>query len=221
MANKEFITLLKQKKGFLFSVYMVLILQLAITFSIVYSFRNMPNLSKATKQSILVYMLLSLGLILLLTLVPMPIWLKFILFTLFAIVNGGLLHSVSAVLPVELINQSLIGTIGVFVALSFVGFILAAFGFHLGWLGLILLAGLIGLLVASLIVMFMSKSKEMKGVHKALLIIGLIIFSIYIMYGTNIMLQKDYDQDFISAAIDLYLSFINVFIRILSLESME
>ena len=218
MVKSSFTTLIKQKQGFLTSVYMTLIIELCVTFLIVYQFRNHPALAKVTKQSFWMYLLLSIGLILILTLVSMPVWLKFIVFTLFAAVAGGMLYQASYRFPAELITQSLMGTIGVFIAMTFLAVILAAMGVDLSFLGVILLAALLGLIVASLIVILMSTPKTSK-LHKTLLIIGLVLFSIYITYSTNIMLQKNYNEDFISAAIDLYLNFINVFARIFALEA--
>jgi FtsH-binding integral membrane protein len=215
--------LLKAKQGFLTSVYVTLIVELLITFAIVYQFRNHPALSKATKQSFWVYLLLSLGLILLLTLVQMPIWLKLLLFTAFAVVTGGLLHNATYKLPTALIDKALWGAIGVFAAMTIVAFVLAAAGVDLGFMGLIMLGALIGLLVASLIIILTGNARgednKLTPLYKTVLVIGLMIFGIYIMYSTNIMLQKDYGFDFVSAAIDLYLGFINVFTKLLVLES--
>ena len=45
---------------------------------------------------------------------------------------------------------------------------------------------------------------------------GLILFSIYIVYDTNRILQKDYFGDFVTASLDYYLDIINIFIRLLS-----
>lgn len=222
-AKVNFSKLLKQKQGFLTSVYVTLIAELIVTFAIVYQFRNHPALSKATKQSFWVYLLLSIGLILVLTLLDLPIWLKLMLFTAFAVVTGGLLHNASYNLPTTLIDQALYGAIGVFVAMTIVAFILAAMGVDLGFMGLILLGAMIGLLVASLIIILTGnakdKDKKMTPLYKLILVIGLMIFGIYIMYSTNIMLQKDYGMDFVSAAIDLYLGFVNVFSKLLALES--
>ena len=215
--NSNFTLLVKKKSGFLTSVYMTLIIELFVTFFIVYQFRNHPTLSKFTKQSFWIYLFVSLGLILILTLIPMPIWMKLIVFTIFAGVTGGMLYNASYMVSIELINQALIGTIGIFIGMTILAVGLAAIGIDLSFMGLILLGALIGLLVASLVVRLMSNEKTSKA-HKILLIIGLILFSIYITYSTNIMLQKDYNQDFVSAAIDLYLNFVNVFGRMLALE---
>ena len=160
--NTSFIKLLQEKQGFLIAVYLTLIVQLFVTFAIVYQFRNHPSLSKATKQSFIIYFLLSFGLILLITLVPMPPWMKLVLFTLFAITNGAMLHQSTYKLPESLITQALGGTIGVFVCMTIAAVVLAIIGIDLSWMGLLFLGAFIGLLIASLILMFTSKSKEEK-----------------------------------------------------------
>jgi FtsH-binding integral membrane protein len=221
-----------KKQGFLLSVYGILIVELLVTFFVVYYFRDHPSLSKITKQSIIIYFIASMGLVLLLVFVPMPIWLKFVLFTILSTVLGGLLHQASALLPEELVTQVLAGTIAVFVAMSVVALILASMGIDLSWMGSLLLAALVGLIVASLIVYIVSyfnaqsqspsaaeTAGTMKGIHKILLVIGLILFSVYVMYETNIMLQKNYNEDVVSAALGLYLDFVNIFTHILGLES--
>jgi len=215
--KSNFIDLLQKKQGFLLQVYGTLIVELLVTFFVVYSFRNHPMLAKVTKHSFLLYFIITIVLILILVLIPMPPIIKFLVFTLFAIVIGGMLYNATFLIPKEFITQALSGTIGVFVVMSFVGIILASLGIDLGWMGLILLGALIGLIVASLIVIFLDKNKS-SLLHKTILIIGLILFGIYVIYETNIMLQKNYNQDFINAAVDLYLDFINIFVRILALE---
>jgi FtsH-binding integral membrane protein len=55
--------------------------------------------------------------------------------------------------------------------------------------------------------------------HKLLLLFGLILFSIFIVYDTNIILNKNYKGDYIDASLDFYLSFVNLFIREVALES--
>jgi FtsH-binding integral membrane protein len=216
---KSFIKLLQEKKGFLAAVYATLIVQLVLTFIIIYKFRDHPTLSKATKQSFILYLVLSIGIILLINFVKMPIWVKFILLTAFSVVTGAMLHNASVKLPESYITQALTGTIGVFIGLSILAFMLAAVGIDLGFLAIYILAALIGLLVAQLILRFQDKTEKTSKIRKMLLIIGLIIFSIYIMFCTNIMLQKNYGSDFISASLDLYLGFINTFTSILALES--
>lgn len=216
--------LLEQKKGFLLAVYATLIIELLITFGIIYGFRQNASLSKATRVNFLVYLIASLGLILILSLIDMPVWLKLLLFTLFSVVSGAMLHNASHAIPRELIDQAVLGAVGVFVAMTVVAFALASIGVDIGFLGMFLLAGLIGLCVGGLIILISGKQRDtetgkLTALYKTFLVIGLVLFSIYIVYSTNKMLQKDYGSDFISAAIDLYLDFVNVFTNLLILES--
>jgi FtsH-binding integral membrane protein len=47
---------------------------------------------------------------------------------------------------------------------------------------------------------------------KKILVIGsLLLFSLYIMYDTNNILQRNYYGDFITASLDYYLDIINIF----------
>ena len=47
--------------------------------------------------------------------------------------------------------------------------------------------------------------------HKLISSAVVLLFSIYILYDTNIILQRNYAGDFISASISYYLDIINVF----------
>ncbi len=214
---QSLLPILKQKKGFLIAVYTTLIIQVFITFSIVYFFRIHPELSNISKQSFIFYLLLSLCLILVLVLIPMPVWMKFIVLTFFAMVTGALLHNSSWLVPEDVITQSLVGTISIFIVLSIIAVVLVSMGIDLGWMGMILLGSLVGLLIASILVMVFDKNKT-STLHKVILILGLILFSIYVVYDTNIILQRTYNGDFITAAIDFYLDIINIFIRMLILD---
>jgi len=215
--KSDFLGLLQKKQGFLLQVYGTLIVELLVTFFVVYSFRNHPSFAKATKHSLFLYFILSIILILILVLVPMPPIVKFLVFTLFAIVIGAMLYNSTFFIRKELITQALTGTISIFIAMSIVGIILASLGIDLGWMGMFLLGALIGLIVASLIVLLLDKNKS-SLLHKTILIIGLVLFGVYVIYETNIILQKNYDKDFINAAVDLYLDFVNIFVRMLALE---
>ena len=53
-------------------------------------------------------------------------------------------------------------------------------------------------------------------IHRYLTAIGLVLFSVYIVYDTNTILQKDYYGDFITASLDYYLDIINIFVRLLN-----
>jgi FtsH-binding integral membrane protein len=56
---------------------------------------------------------------------------------------------------------------------------------------------------------------------KGFLIFGLTLFSVFIIYDTNQILQKDYYGDFITASMDYYLDIINIFVKLVNLMSLE
>jgi FtsH-binding integral membrane protein len=194
---------------------LTLIVQFAITFSIVYKFRKNEKLSKVTQQSFWTYLFVSLGLIIILSVVKMPIWLKFVIFSIYAVVNGALLHNASKYIPEQLISDGLKTTIGIFAVMTITAYILTILGINLGFLGMILLAALIGLLVASLLHTIVDTDKKNSILYQTLRAFGIVLFSVYIVFFTNMILQKNYNDDFVSAAIDLYLSFVNLFTRML------
>jgi FtsH-binding integral membrane protein len=47
------------------------------------------------------------------------------------------------------------------------------------------------------------------------------LFSVYIVYDTNIILQRDYGGDFISASLAYYLDIINIFSNLLSVSGFD
>lgn len=216
--------LVAQRKELLLKVYATLMIQLAITFAIVYGFRNHPTLSKATQRGFLFYFITSIGLIILLSFTSFPPWIRLIIFTVFSIITGAMLHNSSYKIPERVVTQALLGSIGVFASMSIFAIALAYAGVDLGWMGLILFVAMIGLLVAHLVAIFTNRvrdeeSKKMTPFYRGILYFGLALFSIYILYETNIMLQKHYNLDFISSAIGFYIDFVNVFSSLLALES--
>ena len=47
------------------------------------------------------------------------------------------------------------------------------------------------------------------------------LFSVYIIYTTNSILQEDYNGDFITASLDYYLEIFNIFVSLLGLSEGE
>jgi FtsH-binding integral membrane protein len=44
----------------------------------------------------------------------------------------------------------------------------------------------------------------------------LLLFSVYVVYDTNSILQRNYNGDFITASLDYYLDILNIFSNLLS-----
>jgi FtsH-binding integral membrane protein len=207
--------LLKKKEPFLIKTYALLIVQLAITFSIVLSFRNNEKLHKLTKQNFWVYLLLTLGILLIMIFVPMPPYVKIFLFTLFAVVFGGMLHNASVKVGSNIIESALIGTITIFITMSIFAFVLASIGVDLSFMMIILFAALFGLIIANVIVYFFAK--ESQKIKKYLLLFGLVLFSIFVMVYTNTILQPGYTVSSIDAALNFYLDFVNIYSNLFQL----
>lgn len=220
----SFVKLLQKKKGFLAAVYATLVLQLVVTFAIVIKLRDYPELSKRVRSvPYIVWIIVFIGLVLCLPFVMMlPPWIKLFVFTLISVLFGFMMHVSSAKLPMSFVERAMIGTMAVFVGMSLAGLALAAIGVDIGFMGLFLFAALVGLLVASLVMLLMQKRRDVEGKltkgYKALLYIGLVLFSVMIMYDTNMILQRNYGFDFVTAAMDFYFDSMNVFARLLTLQ---
>jgi len=93
------------------------------------------------------------------------------------------------------------------------GVALSAGGIHLGAkFGSFLFWALLFLIIFRLIFVL---GANMNQAHKILSFIGLILFSMYVVYDTNIILQRNYNGGFIRASMDYYLDIINIFSNML------
>jgi FtsH-binding integral membrane protein len=94
------------------------------------------------------------------------------------------------------------------------GLALIASGIKLGLrFGLGLFFALLFLLIVSIVQFFIVGSSFLK---KIIVIGSLMVFSLYIMYDTNSILQRNYNGDFITASLDYYLDIINIFSGLLT-----
>lgn len=213
----NFKKLLETKKFFIISIYTTLIIQLLITFIVLYILKKNIILSTIAKKHFVIYIILLIAIILILIFIPMHSFIKLILFSILSIVIGTVLYNASSFMPKTIIEQALFGTISIFICISMITFILAMYNINLDFVSLICIGAIIGLII-SFIVLLINKNK-FNTKHKIIFCIFFIIFGIYIFYQTNVILQKDYKEDFISASIGLYLNFINIFVKLLTSES--
>ena len=143
----------------------------------------------------------------------MPLWLKFIIFSLFSAVLGVILSSVKHNFDPNTIKGAFVGTISIFVSMFAFGLALIMSGIQLGYkFGLGLFFALLLLILISIVQIFIYNSSFLK---KLIILISLILFSLYIVYDTNSILQRNYSGDFISASLDYYLDIINIFSALL------
>ena len=215
--------LINEKKGFFALILANLLFQLYITY---YVSENI-NIEKEKEQEqekdkdannydmkYIGAMVATIVIILILALVTMPSWMKFILFSLFSAAFGILLAYRKYGLDSGVIRSALVGTASIFVTMFVFGVALIMSGIKLGFMtALILFFALLALIIISIVQYFIVQSSLLK---KLIVIASLIIFSIYIVYDTNTILQRDYGGDFISASLNYYLDLINIFTALLS-----
>jgi FtsH-binding integral membrane protein len=202
-------SLIQAKSGFLTAVFASLIFQLCLVFAVV---KFVPNNESFKKFNILMF-IVQIILITCMAVIPMPMTLKFVLFTLFSAITGFMLKVALEKVSEEVIETALVSTIIIFALFVILGLIVSGFGIDLGFLSMFLFGMLLLLVIVRIVMVFMKTSREF---HKATAVISLILFSLFIVYDTNQILQRDYNGDFITASLDYFLDVINIFLNLVS-----
>ena len=218
--------LLYEKKTFFSLILVTLVIQLYITYYISENFDIEKNKNKISNNhpfffdtnTIVAYIVLFF-LIFILALVPMPSWLKFIVFSLFSTVFGVILAYRKSNYDPNTIQTAVFGTISIFVSMFAFGVALIASNIQLSpMFGLGLLYALLFIFMITIVQIFIIQSSLL---YKIIVVSLLMLFSVYIVYDTNNILQRDYSGDFITASLDYYLDIINIFSNLLSLTNFE
>jgi len=198
---KSMLVLLNDKKEFLILVFANLIVQCGITYYVM----------EKTNTNISVFPLFIAALILIfvIALVPMPQFIKFILFCLFSYIMGLMMSVYKKKYNAAVINTAVKGALSVFAMFLAIGIVLVFGGIRLGYkFGIFLFFALLALIVAQLVFVL---GAGLTWANKALSAVGIVIFSLYILYDTNNILQRNYMGDFITASMDYYLDILNLF----------
>jgi FtsH-binding integral membrane protein len=204
-AKVNLLRLMYEKKEFLILVFSNLIAQLGITYYVM--------LKTNTDISIWPLFFAQLVIIFVITLVPMPEFMKFLLFCLFSYIFGLIFSGLKKNFSSDTINLAIQGALTVFGLMLATGVALIAGGINLGYrFGAILFWSLLALIVARLVFVLGAK---MNQANKILSFIGIILFAVYVVYDTNIILQRNYYGDFITASMDFYLDILNLFTNFL------
>lgn len=208
-------TKIRNKAPFMAKVFALLIIQLAITFFVMEKMaKNDTFLAFAKKYPIFPWFIFLFPFVVILALafLPLPMYGKLVLFTLFSICFGFLLSISRRMLSPELMRMVLVITMGIFVSMFIVGMLLAGLGYDLFWLGAILFVLLLIALIAGIVMLF-THPEEKTIRTRAILVV--ILFSVYIIYDTNQIIMRDYLGDYVTAGIDYYLDFLNVFVHLI------
>lgn len=198
--------LMYEKKEFIILVFTNLILQLGITY---YVMKN------TDRKYINIWPLIAAQLIIIfiMILIPMPEFIKFLLFCTFSYIFGLILSLLKKEYSEEIINVAIQGALTIFTFMLATGVFLFMGGINLGYkFGAILFWSLLALIVARLVFLL---GVKMDQANKILSFVGIILFAVYVVYDTNNILQRDYYGDFITASMDYYLDILNLFSNLL------
>ena len=207
--------LLYVKKFFFMLILINLLIQVAITYYVHINFDRIEFTKddKLRRLLIIAAHILSFVFIIILDVIPMPIWLKFILFSLFSITMGIILEDIKPFVDEETIRTAFIGSISIFVSLFAFDLALISSAIQIPYkISLGLFFVLLVLLIISIIQYFIYLSSIFK---KTLLGFTLLLFSIYVVYATNIVAQRDYNGNFLTASLDYYLEIFNICVALL------
>jgi FtsH-binding integral membrane protein len=212
--------LIYEKKSFFALILITLVIQLYITYYVSGNFDiEKDEDTKTFNPKLIAAYITAFILILILALITMPPELKFILFSLFSCAFGIILGYRKSRYDPNTIKTAYIGTISIFVSMFTFGVALIASNIRLGYMfGLTMFFALLFLLIISIVQFFIIQSSFL---YKILVICSLMLFSVYIIYDTNSILQRDYGGDFITASLDYYLDIINIFSNLLSVSDFE
>jgi FtsH-binding integral membrane protein len=207
--------LISEKRVFFALILATLVSQLSITYYVSENVKIEEEDGKKKINSKLIGAYVAIFvIILILAFITMPPWLKFILFSLFSTAFGVILGYRKSGIDPGIVKSALVGTASIFFTMFTFGVALIASGIKLGFkFGLGLLIALFFLVIVSIVQIFIAESSLLK---KILVIGSLMVFSLYIMYDTNNILQRNYYGDFITASLDYYLDIINIFSDLLS-----
>jgi FtsH-binding integral membrane protein len=208
-------------KSFLLIVILIVVVQLCITYYVMNRSHN-PDIN-----IMLIFGLSIITVIILSTFhekIPPPI--QFLLFSGFSYLFGLLFYQLKKLkhYSPDLINEVIVSTISVFVSMAILGSVLLSFGIKLGFkTWLVLFVGLLSIIISRIVLMVTSvrpdNIENLTMKHQLLSIVGIFIFSGYVIYDTNTILQGTYynKNEYIRAALSYYLDFANIFSNSLSI----
>jgi FtsH-binding integral membrane protein len=215
-----FIQTLDQKKYFLAQVYATLIFEIFIAY-IVLMYAENRNITFTRVQYICLIIFTFLTLISI-VFIDLP-FIKFILFTLFSGLIGllfstriDLKNGENATEENDIVKKAFITTCSIFVYLTIFGFFAAFMGARISPVVSITLFFLLLLLI--IVIFILSIAGTYMMYRKIIAGFIILLFSLFIIYDTISILDRNYAGDFITAAIDYFLDFINIFSALIGLN---
>ena len=210
--------MINDKKTFLVKIFATLITQLGITYYVMMNYqppkKGRQSLSLFQFFLLFIFQITLIGII---AFVPMHIFFKLFLFSIFSSTFGVMLAYFRQFIDPRIIQMALVSAASIFGMMFLLGLSLLLFGIRLSFgFGFILWIILLLLIIVRIVSLFTSNhSSTIKGFS----MFTIILFAVYIIYDTNRILQKDYYGDFVTGAIDYYLDILNIFVSLLNFNS--
>lgn len=222
---EKFSKLIRSKKTLLVCIFLTLMFQILVSYITMKLDQKHDLLGETLKNtwSSFVLLFLMIGLIFMMKNRKYPFAVQQGFFVLFSVLIGLMLSAViHTIKDKHIVEASVIATLLNFIAFLILGFIIVYFGYNLDWLGIVLFISLVGLIISRFFLIFVPDNNEYKKMSSYLSIFAVIVFSLYILYDTNIILlrYKNKDKtDCISGALDYYLDIVNLFTSYLDIKS--
>ncbi len=202
--------LISEKKIFLILIFLNLLFQHYITYYVSaninlhadkYNDKENDKENDAYNTIIIASYIIGFILIIILVFVPMPAWLKFIIFSLFSAAYGVIFISIKNYFDPNILHSTVIGSIIVFAFMIFFG--IAISGFKLtNSVAFGLFYAILVLIIVSVVQYY---TYYYSFIKKLLLIAVAILFTLYIVNTTNNVLHRNYEGDFVTASFDYYI----------------
>jgi FtsH-binding integral membrane protein len=209
--------LLIKKSSLLQCIFSTLIFQMLLTTLVFRHVHQNPTtykniLEKNTVMVILLFFVIQIALIFSMTTMDITFASRFIIFIIFSIIEGLFLGASMVYVPKDIIMSALVSTVAIFATFLAVGMFIVYLGIDLGWMGIYLFLGLLGLIITRIVSSIM-KPDEPRSKYST--IFGLLLFSVFILYDTNNILLKysTTGVDCIRGALDYYLDLVNIFVQ--------
>lgn len=195
---------LQKKIPFMAAVFGHLIFQIFVAYRAAEATTRNMNLKSVAESNRLFLGLASLILIVFMSLVPLPIPVKVAVFSIISFLGGMSVHNIPN------LQEALLEVIGIFILMFVVGVITVQMGFKLNILGNVLFFSLLAVLIARIINTFRTSSATRARNNKAYTKILTLIFVLFVVYDTNMILQRNYGGNFVNASLDYFLDIINL-----------
>jgi len=207
--------LVSQNKTLFGKIFLTVISQLFITFITVYCLRGYPNIVEKIYSLGVFLCLFILSIFLIFGILStLPTSVRIVLFCLLSIILGLFLARFNKINK-EVLTSSVLGTLSIFVVMFIFGILSVYYNFDLLGLGSILFFALLILILSNVIFLLCGVSST---AYKVYIYIGLVIFSLYIVFDTYLILKK-YETDFVSGALSYYLDIINIFTKLVYINN--